>query len=276
MNTPNVEVYRHRPFSTGGRPYTPEIGRAAVEHDLRPERTSELMPKPSGAAGDPYSVAYRSVQHAVNGIQPLLTQGQREYLASRPVRVVVRDSPAGFWQRGPSGHVVIGKEFVDDPDVIAHELMHGIQEHSLGVDEDDIRHNVGILGALRESWGDVVGSLGTGASWRIPAVNRSFQPTDEADVVAYLKERPEEYRLASMLSVAASRASQKLGSNEATGRIWTRALEHMSPRDGLPGAARATILAAEEQGGHAAAQHVRDAWRSIGVRESPRKHRLPA
>lgn len=182
-------------------------------------------------------------------------------------------------------------------DVVAHEITHGITEHTASL---AYRNQ---SGALNESWSDVLGELveqwaenrqgfgspdaAKGADWLIG--EDVFTPGVAGDALRSMKNpgaaykgdpQPGHMRDYKRMSTdnggvhvnsgipnkAAYEAATRIG-GEKLAKIWYTALtDHLKPQSSFADAAAATLAAASKLYGEGAeSQAVLDAWKSVGI-----------
>lgn len=200
-----------------------------------------------------------------------------------------------FWD---GTQMVFGDAMPDGPfvgsfagalDVVAHELTHGVTEHSVpggGLEYQDQS------GALNESWSDVFGSVVmqwfnkedvTTASWLIGAaiMNPKYgkalrsmkepghawvQDDQPADMTHYVEDG-DVHTNSGIPNRAFFLAATALGGHswEKAGPIWYSALSRLTFRASFQDAARATVDAAKALFGQDEAVAVSSAWRDVKV-----------
>ena len=157
-------------------------------------------------------------------------------------------------------------------DVVVHEATHAIVDS-----EVNLRYE-GQQGGLNESWADVLASVADPNGWQIG--ESVFTPGTPGDAIRDLEHprfshvtqlpkgavlEPHDY--SGIPSLAAVRVAQSIG-RDAMGKIWYSALvDHLDPRAGYAGAARATLDAAVALHGLDSPEvaAVKVAWKSVGV-----------
>jgi len=158
-------------------------------------------------------------------------------------------------------------------DVMTHEAVHAIVDFEVGM-----RYGDNIQGGINESFADVIASIADPDDWLIgediytpntpgDGVRDLAHPRfgNVADIPANAVMAAHEF--SGVPSLAAVHVANAIGRSEM-GQVWYSALvDHLDPRAGYAGVARATLDAAAAIYGATSSQvgAVRDAWKTVGV-----------